>query len=257
MWPILRKIWNNISRHHLNSFYFKIYRSITYLRFMMTIYYNINLQHRDSLLSIILCYSELQLFWSRSDLSTKLAKSESKPASRDQSRRIQSSVTRLGGGALKSPIQLTHHQPVSGRYAAREEGEKVRMWPRDGILTYICTYIETWRRTSSSSSAASVGFSSANGITLTQWHSDYIIAGFSSRAVRSRSLRAGESARAHYCTSVFVASSRSFPRILLRRSSSLLSFSLSLLSFGASEHARVPPRLVDYPRETNDAAAKE
>jgi len=57
----------------------------------------------------------------------KLAKSESKPPSRDQSMRIQSSVTRLGGGALKSPIQLTHHQPVSGRHAAKEEGEKVRM----------------------------------------------------------------------------------------------------------------------------------
>lgn len=252
--------YKNIKWYFLTLFEQFLFKdiSIIYLRFMMTIYYNINLQHRDSLLSIILCYSELQLFWSRSDLSTKLAKSESKPASRDQSMRIQSSVTRLGGGALKLPIQLTHHQPVSGRYAAREEGEKVRMWPRDGILTYICTYIETWRRTSSSSSAVSVGLSSANGITLTQWHSDYIIAGFS-RAVRSRSLRAGESARVHYCTSVFVASSRSFPRILLRRSSSLLSFSLSLslLSFGASEHARVPPRLVDYPRETNDAAAKE
>jgi len=50
-----------------------------------------------------------------------------KAASRDRSARIQSGVTRLGGGALKSPIQLTRHQLVGGRHAAREEGEKVRI----------------------------------------------------------------------------------------------------------------------------------
>lgn len=107
--------------------------------------------------------------------------------------------------------------------------KKVKRWECDLATVFWHTYVETRRRTSSLSSAASVVLSSANGITLTQWHSDYIIAGFSSRAVRSRSLRAGESA--HYRTSVFVASSRSFSRLLLRRGFFLsLSLSLSALS---------------------------
>lgn len=122
------------------------------------------------------------------------------------------------------------------REATMDREEKVRMWPRvhDGrTQSRDSTQVDARRRTSSSA-----GPSSANGITLTQWHSDYIIAGLSSGCPLSFVLERPGPITSH---------------IRVRRPVSLL------LAFPLSSFLRtcVPPRLVDYSRETNDAAAKE
>ena len=111
------------------------------------------------------------------------------------------SVRRDSPGRRRIKIANTIDSPSTCRRKTCREG---RRWKGENMTSrryldgtyYMRTYVETRRCTSLSSLAASAGPSSANGITLTQWHSDYIIAGFSSRAVRSRSLRVGSRERA-------------------------------------------------------------
>lgn len=133
---------------------------------------------------------------------------------------VHTGVTRHCG-ALKSPVQLTCRRTVSGH--GRRIGEKVRMWPR----AFTRRYPDVWynarygdrdstgsdrraeRRAGDSACRRRPEPSSANGITLTQWHSDYIIAGLSSSRLFSFTPRESSPGPLPG-TSVCVVPSRSF-----------------------------------------------
>jgi len=103
----------------------------------------VNLQHRNALLPVVFGYSGSSVILIEVRAVDEIGEIGIKVASRDRSARIQSSVT--GRRRRRIKIADTIDSPSTCRRETCREGRRWKgenVWPRDGTLTYIRTYVE-------------------------------------------------------------------------------------------------------------------